>query len=209
MTNGREAARPPVANMPSIEQVNTLIRERRTIKPGDMSDDEVDRSLVDLILENANWAPTHGLTEPWRFRVFSGESRRQLAHALSGIYTEVTPREKFLESKHKKLTTLPLKSNVAILVWMKRQDIRKIPEIEEVEAVACAIQNMHLTASALGLAGFWSSPEVLYTPRMNEWMEIESEDRCLGVFYIGWPKEALDWPTSTRRPVAEKTVWVE
>jgi len=198
-----------VEEMPTIEQVNELMRSRRTIKPGDMDDRDVDRELVEVILENANWAPTHGLTEPWRFRIFSGESRRQLAHALSGIYTEVTPREKFLESKHKKLSTRAWKSNVAILVWMKRQDIRKIPEIEEIEAVACAVQNMHLTASALGLAGFWSSPELLYTPRMNEWMEIDADDRCLGVFYLGWPKQDLVWPSSTRRPVSEKTEWVQ
>ena len=36
-------------------------------------------------------------------------------------------------------------------VGFERQEIEKIPEIEELAAVSCAVQNMHLTASALGM----------------------------------------------------------
>ncbi len=172
-----------------------------------MSETPVSDEDVLAIIENGNWAPSHGQTEPWRFRIFRGESRQTLADKLAEIYGARTPAEQFLETKHKKLSTLPLKAPVAILVWMKRQEIRKIPEIEEVEAVACAIQNMHLTASAMGMAAFWSSPTVLYTNEMNEWMSIGDDDKCLGIFYLGWPAAGTPWPSSSRGSIADKIEW--
>ena len=49
--------------MAFIESVNQIIRDRRTVKPKFMADKAVDRMVVEEMLENANWAPTHGLTE--------------------------------------------------------------------------------------------------------------------------------------------------
>ncbi|MFT5190675.1 MAG: nitroreductase, partial [Verrucomicrobiales bacterium] len=60
-----------------------------------MSPDSVPREMIELMLENANWAPTHGLTEPWRFRIFQGESRQKLSDTLQRLYQEHTPRESF------------------------------------------------------------------------------------------------------------------
>lgn len=191
------------------EQVNALIRNRRTIKPGEMSDQAVSEDDLMQILENANWAPTHGLTEPWRFKVFRGDARARLAVALSDIYKTVTPPDRFIESKFVKLQTVPLKAPVCIVVCMERQDSGKIPEVEEIEAVACAVQNMHLTASAIGMAAFWSSPTVLYSPEVNDWLGLREQDRCLGLFYLGWPRAGNDWPSSQRRPIREKIEWVD
>ncbi|NNE36330.1 MAG: nitroreductase [Rhodothermales bacterium] len=173
-----------------------------------MSDEPVSEKELSQILESGNWAPTHGLTEPWRYNVYRGDSRKSLADGLASIYESVTPKAKFRQSKVEKLATVPLKAPVCIVVWMKRQAIRKIPEIEEIGAVACAIQNMHLTAAAMGLGAFWSSPSILYTDAMNEWLDIGSEDKCLGLFYIGRPREGLVWPSSQRSPIEDKTKWL-
>lgn len=54
------------------EQATELIRSRRSIYPTMYSDVEVDDSNINEILENANWAPTHRITEPWRFLVAMG-----------------------------------------------------------------------------------------------------------------------------------------
>ena len=55
-------------------------------------------------------------------------------------------------------------------ICRKRGDNPKIPELEEIEAVACAVQNMHLTAAAAGLGAFWSSPPILDTEEMREFL---------------------------------------
>ena len=51
----------------NLSEVTELIRERRTIVPEQFSDRKVHKEQLELILNNAQWAPTHGNTQPWRF----------------------------------------------------------------------------------------------------------------------------------------------
>ncbi|MGA0408414.1 MAG: nitroreductase family protein, partial [Limisphaerales bacterium] len=79
-----------------LSALSAIIRSRRSIKPNLMDPDKpVDPMLLDTLLENANWAPTHGLTEPWRFTVFTGTARRKLAGFLQGLYQVLTPAHAF------------------------------------------------------------------------------------------------------------------
>lgn len=189
-----------------LAAANALIRRRRTIKPADMSVKSVASIHLATILENARWAPTHGMTEPWRFFVFTGDSRQRLADFLQATYRKLTPEAEFRPDKFEKLNASVLQAPVVIAIGMKRQAGGKIPEIEEVEAVACAVQNMHLTASAIGLAASWLTPPVVYSNEMRDWLGLEPGDQCLGLFYLGWPKSE-DWPEATRSDLADKIVF--
>tara|TARA_R110002072_G_scaffold301400_2_gene481053 strand:+ start:13840 stop:14427 length:588 start_codon:yes stop_codon:yes gene_type:complete len=190
----------------NLSEITELIRERRTIFPEQFSDRKVHKEQIELMLNNAQWAPTHGNTQPWRFKVFTDQGRNQLSDFLSQTYLKLTPEDKQDDQKLAKLLTRPLKSSVVIAVWMKRQESEKILEIEEIEAVACAIQNMHLTCIAYGLGGFWSTPKLIYSSEMNEFLKIEEKDKCLGLFYIGYP--AIEWPKSHRKPIEYTTEWI-
>lgn len=191
--------------LPTLEQTSALIRSRRTLKPADMdAERSIDQALLMELLENANWAPTHGLTEPWRFRVFTGDARARLATAMQGLYREVTPAAEFREDKHDKLGKNPLLAPVIVVAWMERCGGDKIPEIEEIEAVACALQNLMLSATAAGLGSFWSSPPLIYDAAFNEWLGIRSEDKCVGLLYLGWPKADSPAPKSVRTPIKSK-----
>ena len=57
----------------NVEDVNRLILNRRSVFPKDYTGEKVNDAIVQQMLENANWAPTHKLTEPWRFTVFTGD----------------------------------------------------------------------------------------------------------------------------------------
>lgn len=37
-----------------------------------------DRSIIEAMLEAANWAPTHGRTEPWRFVVLGRQAQEDM-----------------------------------------------------------------------------------------------------------------------------------
>lgn len=186
-----------------------IIQRRRTFKPNMMSETPIPEADLAAILDSARWAPSHGLTEPWRFRVHRGEGRKRLADALANLYETALPADQQKPGKADNLRTLPLKAPVVLLVWMARQEIGKIAEVEEIEAVACAVQNMQLSATARGLGTFWSTPPVLYLPEMNQWMRIGKSDRCLGLFYIGYPANLTEWPQGRRRPISEKVEFVD
>lgn len=203
-----EIAPPLDAMSLRLAAANALIRRRRTIKPADMMEKPVEPLHLASILENANWAPTHGMTQPWRFFVFTGEGRPRLADFCQSLYRRITPEAEFRQEKFAKLGTQPLLAPVVIAVAMKRQEIEKIPEIEEIEAVACAVHNMHLTASALGMAAFWATPPIVYRDEMRAWLGLDdARDKCLGLFYLGWPKSD-EWPEGNRSDLVSKVVHV-
>jgi len=194
----------------SLEATSTLIRSRRTVKPADMDAARaIDPALLTELLENASWAPTHGLTEPWRFHVFTGAARARLATDMQRIYREITPADAFRDDKHDKLGKNPLLAPVIIAAIMERRGGDKIPEIEEIEAVACALQNLALSAAAAGLGFFWSSPPLIYDRRFHDWLGIRPEDRCVGLVYLGWPKAGAAQPKSTRTPILEKVTFTD
>ena len=189
----------------NLSEINELIRERRTIYPEQFSDRKVFREQIEVILTNAQWAPTHGNTQPWRFKVFMDDARIKLSDFLAATYVKLTPKESQNDLKLAKLINRPLRTSVVICVCMERQKEEKIPEIEEIEAVSCAIQNMYLTCTAYGLGGFWSTPKIIYTQEMKEFMGLGENDRCIGLFYIGYPE--IDWPKSHRKPIEYNTEW--
>ncbi|MFT5860031.1 MAG: nitroreductase [Flavobacteriaceae bacterium] len=189
----------------NLSEINELIRERRTIYPEQFSDRKVHREQIEVILNNAQWAPTHGNTQPWRFKVFMDESREELSDFLGKSYVEQIPAELHNDVKLARLIQRPLRSSVVIAVCMKRQEEEIIPEIEEIEAVACAIQNMHLTCTAYGLGGFWSTPKLIYSKQMLDFLALGEKDKCLGLFYIGYP--SIEWPTAHRKPIEYTTEW--
>lgn len=190
----------------NLSEINDLIRMRRTIYPEQFSQRKVHKEQLEVLLTNAQWAPTHGNTQPWRFKVFTETALERLSDFLGQTYLEITPKEQQNELKLAKLISRPLKSSVVIAICMARQKEERIPEIEEIEAVACAIQNLHLSCTAYGLGGFWSSPKLIYSTQMNEFLAIGEKDKCLGLFYIGYP--AIEWPSSHRKPLEYNTEWI-
>ncbi|GAB4552031.1 MAG: hypothetical protein Tsb0014_46050 [Pleurocapsa sp.] len=158
-------------------------------------------------MENGNWAPNHGLTQPWRFKVFTDSGLEKLANFQADLYKEVTAQEKFNPEKYERMKTNLLKSSHVIVICMKRQKSEKILEIEEIEAVACSVQNMALTASAYGICSFWGSGGITYSDELKDFLGLEAKDRCLGYLYLGYS----DNPTtkSRRDPVQDKVEWLD
>jgi len=187
---------------------NELLRSRRSIYPPLYSGEEVPQAVIEQMLENANWAPTHGLTEPWRFVVFSRNGLKKLADFQAELYRKVyTAQNKFDEKKYQKLQENPLLCSHIIAIGMKRDAKGKIPEIEEIEATACAVQNMYLTATAYRVGCYWGTGGVTYLEEAKSFFGLEAEDKLLGFLYIGMPKEGK-WPEGRRKPVIDKVQWV-
>jgi len=194
----------------NIEEVNKIIRNRRSMFVAQFKEnDPVDENIISELLENANWAPTHKLTEPWRFVVFSGEGLKKLADFQADLYKKRSEESgNFIEATHTKLKENPLKASHIIAIGMKRDLKANLPEMEEVAAVAMAVQNMYLTASARGLAAYWGTGGPTFWPEAKGFFGLEEADKLMGFFYVAKP--ATDrWPQGKRSPIADKVNWVK
>ena len=121
-----------------IMTIDNIIQNRRSIFPKSYDPDrEIPVELILQILENANAAPSHRLTEPFRADILRGPYRQALADFTLEDHVHSTPIEAQNELKMKKIQENPLLSNVVIALKMKRHgDL--VPEWEEIAAVAMA-----------------------------------------------------------------------
>ena len=191
-----------------ISIVNQLIQERRSIFPVHYSGEPVPRFIVEKMLENANWAPTHRFTEPWRFKVFTGAGIPKLAEFQANMYKEITSKNgEFEEKKYDKLLDKPLLCSHIISIGMHRDKKESVPEVEEIASVAMAVQNMYLTATAYGVGCYWGTGGVTYMKEAKSFFDLADSDKLLGFLYLGMPNK--EWPKSRRRPIEEKVQWVE
>lgn len=191
----------------NIAEINQLMHSRRSIFPKDYSGERVSDEVVEQMLENANWAPSHKLTEPWRFVVFTGEGLKKLAEFQGECYAKVTRADgSFREERYQGLITKPMLSSHIISIGMKRDEKKSVPEVEELAAVYCAVENMYLTATAYGIACYLSSGGITYFEEAKQFFGLGKEDRLLGFLNIGMPKGPLQ--EGRRRPVEEKVRWV-
>ncbi|MCT4582375.1 MAG: nitroreductase [Flavobacteriales bacterium] len=191
----------------NLSEITEVIKNRRTIYPEMYSSRKVHREIIEDLLNNAIWAPTHGMTQPWRFTVFMEEGLERLSSFQSSLYADLFTGDQYNEMKFNKLKNRPLLASAVIAVSVVKDKRGKIPFIEEVEAASCAIQNMHLTATAYGLGAFWASPKLIGRPEMKTFLELEDEEECIALFYVGYP-QLEEWPKGQRKPIEYLTKWV-
>src|SRR6267154_1930398 len=189
------------------DQLNELIRSRRSVFPKEYTREKVDDAIVKQMLANANWAPTHKLTEPWRFVVFTGEGLKKLAAFQSECYKQVTQAKgTFDEKKYEGLKSKPFECSHIIAIGMKRDEKKSVPEWEEMGAVFCAIENMYLTATAYGAGCYLSTGGITNFSEAKPFFGLGEGDKLVGFIHIGIPNGPS--ATGKRKPIEEKIKWI-
>lgn len=187
-----------------ITVLTNIIQRRRSIFPVSYTGQEVPVSVIKQILESANYAPTHKLTEPWRFIVFRNEGKIKLGQELARLYKETTPAHQFLQKKYDSIIEKAQQSS-CIITLNAQLNSDKVPEWEELAALACAVQNMALTAEALKVGAYWSSPGMIAD--LKEYLNLGKTEKCFGLFYMGYHNEE---PRAAKRgAIEDKIKWVE
>lgn len=193
--------------MSKIEIILENIANRRTIKPEACTGASIPDKDVWKILECGNWAPTHGYTEPWRFVVFSGEAKLRLAQDHAEMYLNETPPENFKQVSYDKMIERVAHTSHIIAYVNKRGNNPKVPEIEELQATAMAVQNMQLMASSMGYAAYINSGAMTYTNSMKTYLGFGEDDKVLGFLYLGIPKDKERVPGRRISPIQDKVAW--
>jgi nitroreductase len=113
--------------------------------------------------------------------------------------------EKFKQSKFDKLARKIKMSSHIIMIGCKHDVEVNLPKWEEIAAVSCAVQNIYLSATAAGFGGYWSSPSFIIA-NANKYFNLDEDEVCLGMFYIGIPKDVLP-PQIVKRDIDDKIKW--
>ncbi|MBX2931256.1 MAG: nitroreductase [Chitinophagaceae bacterium] len=166
-----------------------IISNRRTAKSATMNGQLIDDNLVKQILALANWAPTHGHTEPWRFIVYNNMTKKDFCNAHAAMYKQHTPQESFVLATFEKLQQMSDKASHIVVVYNKRGDNAKIPPIEEIVASSIAMQNILLGAEALNIAVHLSTGGMMHKQPMKDYFNLTDEDTMLAILYLGYSDE--------------------
>jgi nitroreductase len=180
----------------------TIISNRRTIKPMMMNGQPIADNIIEHLLALADWAPTHGNTEPWRFYWFAGNDKViDFCHKHAALYQSFAG-ENAEPGTIKNLSSMGDKAAHLLITVMRRGDMPKIPEVEEIAATSAAIQNILLGATALNIATYWGTGGMMLKQPMKDFLQLRDQDIVLGAIYLGHTDTEK---TGQRRiPIAEK-----
>ncbi|GAB4464523.1 MAG: hypothetical protein OHK0029_34530 [Armatimonadaceae bacterium] len=196
-----------------VEILCQAIAHRRSMGIARLKPDPVPREMVEKALEAANWAPNHGETEPWRFTVFTGDSRGPLGEAFAEAYRiateerEETVQPRAYEAHRLKVWSAPVWVSIGMTPAQLADGSLKMTEEEEHLAVGCAVQNFHLVVAAMGLGGMWLSNFTMTHPHVAQFLGLEPPSRLMGFFPLGYPQ--IECPLGERTPLKSKVRWAE
>ncbi|WP_261511134.1 nitroreductase family protein [Chryseobacterium paludis] len=167
--------------MNKTEILKEIIEQRRSVFPKDYTETEISQEIIDEILNSATFAPNHKRTKPWRFKIFKGDEKAQLASEMQNIYKATQSEQTFLQKKYDDIGFKINKANAVVSIVVNFSGM--LPEWEEIAAVSMAVQNMYLTSTANGVGCYWSSPVIVN--HLKDSLTIAENQKCLGLFYMG------------------------
>ena len=143
-----------------------------------------DEAALRRILEAGAAAPDHGQLRPWRFLVVRGAGLARLGELFAAFARRQVPEPSAAEIE--KQRTAPARASVIVVVAARVDPAHpKIPEVEQIAAVAAATQNMLLAAHALGFAAKWATGKQAYDPGVKAGLGLADGDRLIGFLYLG------------------------
>jgi nitroreductase len=145
------------------------------------------REHIEQIIKAGTRAPDHGRLRPWRFIVIEGDARKRLGEAMANILRSKMPdaTQQQLDAEAGKAMRAP-----TIIVVAAKITKAKIPELEQLAAVAAAAQNMFLAAHALRYGAMWKTGAVAYDRNAKEMLGLAAEDHIVGLLYLGTTAQA-------------------
>ena len=164
----------------TIVDLHTAIESRssalKLMEPGPT------RAHLEQIMRAGMRAPDHGRLRPWRFVVLEGAAREKLGNEIARLslakFPDSTPEQ--LEGERRKALRAP-----TIIVVAAKITLGKIPEVEQISAVAAGVENMILAAHALGYGTMWKTGAPAYDAQTKAMLGLGAQDPIVAFLYLG------------------------
>ncbi|MDW0113962.1 nitroreductase [Sporosarcina saromensis] len=176
--------------------IRDAIVNRRSIK--NFNGQPVDLENITSILENAIWAPTHGLRNPWRFIV---AANKQYAKVLDVLKEYGVPKWKELSDEDLEKQMKKFSAAGAVVFVIVQEDARQKERLEDFAAASALVQNAMLLAWDQGIGTCWKTPPFLDNPKFREELGVKPGERIMSMLQFGYFDE-IPKPR-TRTPLEE------
>ena len=167
-----------------------------------LSDQVPERESIERLLQAAVRAPTHHLTQPWRFVVLGGEERDRLGGAWAQGVERAGKDSSGIVAKARRA---PI---IVCVIERPKHHLPKVVEVEEHHATGAALQNILLAAHDMGLGAMLRTGPAAAMPEVREVLGVQEDELIAGFVYLGYPREgAEERPMTRRTAAAELTEW--
>lgn len=185
-----------------METFEAITTRRSVPKPGGGAPSK--QELLRL-LDAAVRAPSHHLTQPWRFVVLTGSALEELGDAWAAG-EEAGGSD---PSKVSAARTKPLRAPAIItVIEQPHLENPKVVEVEEHHAVGAAMQNILLAAHDMGLGAMLRTGPAARMDQVRDHLGVKPEEFIAGFIYVGERAGGEDTRPMTRRdPASERTEW--
>ncbi len=168
-----------------METMKTLLSRRSISKLGNPHPSKDDMHDV---YQAALRAPDHSWLRPWKFIEITGDARNKLASAFVNASKKI---EELDDEKEKKITALPLRAPMIIVVVANiNYDKPNVPRLEQIQSTAAAAQNILLALHDKGFGAYWRTGK--YSSERNEHisneLSLDKNSEVLGYLYVGTPE---------------------
>lgn len=176
--------RPPNLNPDLAEAALQLITGRHNVSPRRLVEPGPDAAQLQSLWEAAAAAPDHGELTPWRLVVVSAKRRADLGEAFARALIERDPgaTQEQIEAAREKALRAPL---LMLAVADLRPAEPDIPAAERLVSLGCAIQNMLLTAHALGYGSGLTSGQAMKSTALRQLFDLTPGEEAVCFVNIG------------------------
>ena len=164
----------------------SYLKTRRTSPAAQMGEPGPDAQVVRSMLEIAARVPDHGKLAPWRFILYTRESRAALLEGLTRIALRTPdPKEgRIREEKARALAEAPL---IVGVVSAPIADHPKIPLWEQQLSAGAVCLNLLHAAQAYGFAAQWLTGWFAYDAAARRWLGLQEGEQFAGLIHVGTP----------------------
>lgn len=182
--------------------VSAAIAARRSIRA--FTNRVITREELEPLFHDANLAPNHRLTQPWRFYVLGPEARAAYGLALGHRKAKKATDEADAQRIRQETSDAHRAWPGMIVVSMTLNENPEIRE-EDYAATLMAVENLCLSAVAHGLGTHIRTGAIMDDPAARAAAGVPEGERIVAVLTVGEP---LEMPApKTRRPATELTHW--
>lgn len=184
--------------------VQDAIESRVSVK--EYTEDPVPRERIERLLELAQKAPNHRMTQPLEYRVMGPGAKRAYADALADRKTLRIDDPETAKAVRQKVVrrTTRVPSMIGVVMHVNED-----PEIREEDFATAfmAIQNLSLAAVDGGLGTHIKTGAVMNEPSLRSALHVSDDQRLVAIVFLGEPGEETF--AKERVPASDRTHWID